>query len=103
MESPVAKDGKAVGEICARSNVVFAGYYEQPGTNRGGHLRRLLPYRRPRPSGTRFENIHIVDRKKDVIISGGENISSPEIEDCLYQNRGRPRMRRDRHPPRKMG
>ena len=33
-----------------------------------------------------FENIHIVDRKKDVIISGGENISSPEIEDCLYQH-----------------
>jgi fatty-acyl-CoA synthase len=33
-----------------------------------------------------YENIHIVDRKKDVIISGGENISSPEIEDCLYQH-----------------
>ena len=31
-------------------------------------------------------NIHIVDRKKDVIISGGENISSPEIEDALYQH-----------------
>ena len=31
-------------------------------------------------------NIHIVDRKKDVIISGGENISSPEIEDVLYQH-----------------
>ena len=33
-----------------------------------------------------MENIHIVDRKKDVIISGGENISSPEIEDCLFQH-----------------
>ncbi len=31
-------------------------------------------------------NIHIVDRKKDVIISGGENISSPEIEDALYKH-----------------
>jgi fatty-acyl-CoA synthase len=31
-------------------------------------------------------NIHIVDRKKDVIISGGENISSPEIEDVLYRH-----------------
>ena len=33
-----------------------------------------------------FGNIHIVDRKKDVIISGGENISSPEIEDALYKH-----------------
>ena len=33
-----------------------------------------------------YGNIHIVDRKKDVIISGGENISSPEIEDALYQH-----------------
>jgi len=33
-----------------------------------------------------FANIHIVDRKKDVIISGGENISSPEIEDALYRH-----------------
>jgi len=31
-------------------------------------------------------SVHIVDRKKDVIISGGENISSPEIEDALYQH-----------------
>ena len=31
-------------------------------------------------------NVHIVDRKKDVIISGGENISSPEIEDALYKH-----------------
>ena len=31
-------------------------------------------------------NIHIVDRKKDVIISGGENISSPDIEDVLYRH-----------------
>ena len=33
-----------------------------------------------------FENVHIVDRKKDVIISGGENISSPDIEDVLYRH-----------------
>ena len=31
-------------------------------------------------------NVNIVDRQKDVIISGGENISSPEIEDALYQH-----------------
>ncbi len=81
----MARDGKSVGEICARSNVVFAGYYEQPDQTaeaiRDGyfHTGDLAVW-------DEFENIHIVDRKKDVIISGGENISSPEIEDCLYQH-----------------
>ena len=82
---PVAKDGVAVGEICARSNVVFAGYYEQPEQTDAAiydgyfHTGDLAVW-------DEFENVHIVDRKKDVIISGGENISSPEIEDCLYQH-----------------
>jgi fatty-acyl-CoA synthase len=84
---PVPKDGKAVGEICARSNVVFTGYYEQPDQTAEAiydgyfHTGDLAVW-------DEFENIHIVDRKKDVIISGGENISSPEIEDCLYQHAG---------------
>jgi fatty-acyl-CoA synthase len=82
---PVPKDGVAIGEICARSNVVFAGYYEQPEQTADAiydgyfHTGDLAVW-------DEFENIHIVDRKKDVIISGGENISSPEIEDCLYQH-----------------
>jgi acyl-CoA synthetase (AMP-forming)/AMP-acid ligase II len=82
---PVAKDGEAIGEICARSNVVFAGYYEQPEQTaeaiRDGyfHTGDLAVW-------DEVENIHVVDRKKDVIISGGENISTPEVEDCLYQN-----------------
>jgi fatty-acyl-CoA synthase len=82
---PVAKDGVAIGEVCARSNVVFAGYYEQPEQTAEAiydgyfHTGDLAVW-------DEFENIHIVDRKKDVIISGGENISSPEIEDCLYQH-----------------
>jgi fatty-acyl-CoA synthase len=81
----VAKDGKAIGEICARSNVVFAGYYEQPEQTAEAihdgyfHTGDLAVW-------DEVENIHIVDRKKDVIISGGENISSPEIEDCLYRH-----------------
>jgi fatty-acyl-CoA synthase len=84
---PVPKDGQAIGEICARSNVVFAGYYEQPEQTAEAiydgyfHTGDLAVW-------DEFENIHIVDRKKDVIISGGENISSPEIEDCLYQHAG---------------
>ncbi len=72
------------GEVLARSNHVFAGYWEQPAetaaaleggwfhTGDGGHV----------------EDAHLVisDRKKDVIITGGENVSSIEVEDCLYQH-----------------
>ena len=82
---PVPQDGASVGEVCARSNVVFAGYWEQPEETakamEGGHFHTgdLAVW----DAGG---NIHIVDRKKDVIISGGENISSPDIEDALYQH-----------------
>jgi len=72
------------GEVLARSNHVFAGYWEQPEetatalaggwfhTGDGGYL-----------SGS---YLVISDRKKDVIITGGENVSSIEVEDCLYQH-----------------
>jgi acyl-CoA synthetase (AMP-forming)/AMP-acid ligase II len=72
------------GEVLARSNHVFEGYWEQPEetakavvdgwfhTGDGGHLDG--PY------------LVISDRKKDVIISGGENVSSIEVEDCLFQH-----------------
>jgi fatty-acyl-CoA synthase len=67
--------------------VVFEGYYEQPEATaaalHGGffHTGDL---------GVWDEtcSIHIVDRQKDVIITGGENVSSPEIEDALYQHPG---------------
>jgi len=84
---PVAQDEHAVGEICARSNVVFKGYWEQPEATaeaiRDGwfHTGDLAVW-------DEVGNIHIVDRKKDVIISGGENISTAEIEDALYQHPG---------------
>jgi len=73
------------GEILARSNHVFAGYWQQPEesakvlvdgwfhTGDEGHI-------------DTDEYLVISDRKKDVIISGGENVSSVEVEDCLYQH-----------------
>ncbi|MBX3027388.1 long-chain-fatty-acid--CoA ligase [bacterium] len=82
---PVPTDGATVGEVCARSNVVFEGYWEQPDATaeaiRDGwfHTGDLAVW-------DAVHNVHIVDRKKDVIISGGENISSSEIEDVLYQH-----------------
>jgi acyl-CoA synthetase (AMP-forming)/AMP-acid ligase II len=72
------------GEVLARSNHVFAGYWNQPEetdaalaggwfhTGDGGYLDG--PY------------TVIADRKKDVIITGGENVSSIEVEDCIYQH-----------------
>jgi len=73
------------GEILARSNHVFAGYWHQPeesaavladGWFRTGDQGEL--------DGDEY--LVISDRKKDVIISGGENVSSAEVEDCLYQH-----------------
>ncbi|MBE0611034.1 MAG: long-chain-fatty-acid--CoA ligase [Dehalococcoidia bacterium] len=83
--NPVPMDNKSIGEVCARSNVVLKGYWEQPEETAkaiyGGyfHSGDLAVW-------DEFGNINIVDRKKDVIISGGENISSPEIEDALYKH-----------------
>ena len=83
--NPVPMYGVSIGEICARSNVVLKGYWEQPEETAKAvydgyfHSGDLAVW-------DEFGNIHIVDRKKDVIISGGENISSPEIEDALYKH-----------------
>jgi acyl-CoA synthetase (AMP-forming)/AMP-acid ligase II len=78
----MAVDGE--GEILARSNHVFEGYWNQPEetakalqdgwfhTGDGGH--EDGPY------------VVIADRKKDVIITGGENVSSIDVEDCLFQH-----------------
>jgi fatty-acyl-CoA synthase len=81
----VPQDGKTVGEIVARGNNVMEGYYKQPEETaqamRGGwfHTGDLAVVH---PDGY----IEIVDRAKDVIISGGENISSVEVEALLYEH-----------------
>jgi len=78
-------DGKSVGEIVARGNNVMEGYYKQPEETakamRGGwfHSGDLAVVH---PDGY----IEIVDRAKDVIVSGGENISSVEVESLLYEH-----------------
>jgi fatty-acyl-CoA synthase len=83
--TPVAADGGEVGEIVVRGPTVMAGYYNDPQATReafaGGwfHTGDLALVR---PDGY----IQIVDRKKDMIISGGENISSVEVESMLYQH-----------------
>ena len=82
---PVEKDGQTVGEIFMRGNIVMKGYLKNPATTdasfAGGwfHSGDLAVWH---PDGY----IEIKDRSKDIIISGGENISSIEVEDVLYKH-----------------
>jgi acyl-CoA synthetase (AMP-forming)/AMP-acid ligase II len=72
------------GEVLARSNVVLDGYWEQPDATaealEGGWFHT--------GDGGTLEDgyLTISDRKKDVIISGGENVSSIEVEDALFSH-----------------
>jgi fatty-acyl-CoA synthase len=82
---PVPKDGQTVGEIMFRGNVVMKGYLKNPAATEdafaGGyfHSGDLAVCH---PDGY----VEIKDRSKDVIISGGENISSIEVEATLYRH-----------------
>jgi acyl-CoA synthetase (AMP-forming)/AMP-acid ligase II len=71
------------GEVLARSNVVLDGYWEQPEATADAIVDGWFHT----GDGGSIDDEHYVtisDRKKDVIISGGENVSSIEVEDCLY-------------------
>jgi fatty-acyl-CoA synthase len=72
------------GEVLARANHVFEGYWEQPEES-GKALRDGFFHT---GDGGFMDGAYLViaDRKKDVIISGGENVSSIEVEDCLFQH-----------------
>ncbi|MFJ7935887.1 long-chain-fatty-acid--CoA ligase [Sporosarcina sp. NPDC096371] len=81
----VAHDGKEVGQVAVRSHGVMKGYWKnEEATKEAIRDGRLLTG----DMGTIDEKgyINIVDRKKDVIISGGENISSIEVEGVLYDH-----------------
>ncbi len=75
----------AEGELLARTNHVFAGYWEQPEET----AKALADgWFHTGDGGSIDEHGYVViaDRKKDVIITGGENVSSIEVEDCLFQH-----------------
>ena len=76
-------DDEAIGEVAARSNVVLAGYWKQPEET-AKVIRDGWFFTGDMATVNRDGYINIVDRAKDVIISGGENISSLEVEDVLY-------------------
>ncbi|HRF22215.1 MAG TPA: acyl-CoA synthetase [Comamonas denitrificans] len=82
---PVPQDGETMGEIMFRGNITMKGYLKNPAATeeafRGGWFHSgdlAVQY----PDGY----IKIKDRSKDIIISGGENISSIEVEDVLYRH-----------------
>ena len=82
---PVARDGETMGEIFFRGNITMKGYLKNPKATeeafRGGwyHTGDLAVVY---PDGY----VKIKDRSKDIIISGGENISTIEVEDVLYSH-----------------
>jgi fatty-acyl-CoA synthase len=82
---PVPRDGKTIGEVVMRGNVVMLGYYKDPEATEkafkgdwfhSGDLAVMHPN----------NYIQILDRQKDIIISGGENISTVEVENVLYRH-----------------
>jgi len=82
---PVPRDGETLGEVMFRGNVVMRGYLKNPAATEksfaGGwfHSGDLGVMH---PDGY----IQLKDRSKDIIISGGENISSIEVEDALFKH-----------------
>ena len=84
-DAPVPRDGETLGEVMMRGNVVMRGYLKNRKSTdaafKGGwfHTGDLGVMH---PDGY----IQLKDRSKDIIISGGENISSIEVEDALYKH-----------------
>ena len=83
--TPVPADGETIGEVMFRGNITMKGYLKNPAATQqafaGGwfHSGDLAVLH---PDGY----LRIKDRAKDIIISGGENISSIEVEDALYRH-----------------
>jgi fatty-acyl-CoA synthase len=82
---PVPADGKTIGEVMFRGNIVMRGYLKNPeatkqalkgGWFHSGDLGVMYP----------DGYIQLKDRSKDIIISGGENISSIEVEDAIAKH-----------------
>ncbi len=78
-------DGASTGEIVVRSNWVMDGYWRQPEASAGA-LAHGWFHTGDVGSIDADGYVHIVDRKKDIIITGGENVPSIEIEKAIYEH-----------------
>jgi fatty-acyl-CoA synthase len=82
---PVPWDGKTMGEVMFRGNVVMKGYFRNPESTQRAFDRGWFhsgDLGVVHPDGY----LQLKDRSKDIIISGGENISSIEVENALYRH-----------------
>jgi fatty-acyl-CoA synthase len=82
---PVPADGRTIGEVMFRGNVVMKGYLKNPGATKEAFLDGWF---HSGDLGVTYEDgyVQLKDRSKDIIISGGENISSIEVEDTLMKH-----------------
>jgi fatty-acyl-CoA synthase len=82
---PVARDGEALGEVMLRGNTIMKGYLKNPAATAAAFE---SGWYRTGDLAVWHEDgyIEVKDRSKDIIISGGENISSLEVEECLYRH-----------------
>jgi fatty-acyl-CoA synthase len=84
---PVPRDGITIGEVMLRGNTVMKGYLKNPGATQDAfrhgwyHSGDLAVWHAD-------GYIEVKDRSKDIIITGGENVSSLEVEECLYRHPG---------------
>jgi fatty-acyl-CoA synthase len=82
---PVPRDGATMGEVMLRGNTIMKGYLRNPAATRAAfehgwyHTGDLAVWHAD-------GYIEIKDRSKDIIITGGENVSSLEVEECLYRH-----------------
>ncbi|MBY0532613.1 MAG: acyl-CoA synthetase [Xanthobacteraceae bacterium] len=82
---PVPRDGETMGEVMFRGNVVMKGYLKNPKSTQASFAGGWF---HSGDLGVMHADgyIQLKDRSKDIIISGGENISSIEVEDALYKH-----------------
>jgi fatty-acyl-CoA synthase len=84
----VPRDGQTMGEVVVRGNQVMDRYLNKPEATHEAFNARAPGFFHTGDIGTMDENamISIQDRKKDIIITGGENVSSIQVEDALYDH-----------------
>jgi fatty-acyl-CoA synthase len=83
--APVPADGETLGEVMFRGNVVMKGYLKNPSATEAAFAGGWF---HSGDLGVKYPDgyVQLKDRSKDIIISGGENISSIEVEDALYKH-----------------
>jgi acyl-CoA synthetase (AMP-forming)/AMP-acid ligase II len=81
----IMPDGRQVGEIIVRGDIVTPGYWKQPEETARAFKEGWL-YTGDLATMDREGYVNIVDRKKDMIVTGGENVFSTEVENALYEH-----------------